>query len=158
MSNLVTTSRNGSLANRRSNANFPSFSSFLDDFFTSDFPSLFSPNFDRRMTTPMVNVKENEDAYIVEMAAPGMNKKDFQIDLDNDVLTISAELNTKNEETSELFTRREFEYTSFQRSFRLPDTVNQGKIKANYKEGILNVQLPKKEEAKKLPARKIDIS
>jgi HSP20 family protein len=158
MSDLITTSKNGSLANRRTNANFPNFSSFLDDFFTGDFPSLFAPNFANRMTTPMVNVKENDNAFDVEMAAPGMSKGDFNIDLDNDVLTISAETQTKNEETSEQFTRKEFEYTSFQRSFKLPETVNQQKIKATYKEGILNVHLPKKEEAKKLPARKIDIS
>ena len=76
---LITTSRNGSLANKRTNSNFPNFSSFLDDFFTSDFPTLFSPNFSNRMTTPMVNVKENQDSFTVEMAAPGMHKKDFDV-------------------------------------------------------------------------------
>ena len=85
---LITTSRNGSLANKRTNSNFPNFSSFLDDFFTSDFPTLFSPNFSNRMTTPMANVKENQDSFTVEMAAPGMHKKDFDINnQDNDELS-----------------------------------------------------------------------
>ena len=155
---LITTSRNGSLANKRTNSNFPNFSSFLDDFFTSDFPTLFSPNFSNRMTTPMVNVRENQDSFTVEMAAPGMQKKDFDINLDDDVLTISAELKVENDSEHDNYTRREFQYSSFQRSFTLPETVNQSKIKASYKDGLLLITLPKKDEAKKKPARVIDIS
>lgn len=113
-------------------------------------------------TTPAVNVLENEDSFTLEVAAPGLNKENFSIELDNDVLIISAEL--KNEETKEEtketrnFTRREFSYASFKRSFNLPETINVAEITAAYEQGILTVKLPKREEAKVQPSRMIEIS
>ena len=92
------------------------------------------------------------------MAVPGLKKSDFDINLDNNILSISAELNEQSEDNDEGYTRREFGYSSFKRTFTLPETVNDSKINANYNEGILNVRLPKKEEAKQKPARTIKIS
>jgi HSP20 family protein len=120
--------------------------------------SVFSQNFNTGISLPKVNIKESADAYYVEMAAPGLKKSDFQIDLDNQLLTISTEVEEKNEENKENFTRREFGYSSFKRSFSLPETVEDSKIKAQYKEGILSIHLPKKEEARQKPPRNIQIS
>jgi HSP20 family protein len=96
----------------------------------------------------------------VEMAAPGMKKDDFQIELDNNVLTIRSESkNEKEEKDGEIYTRREFSYRSFQRSFNLNnEVVDNTKIKATYQDGLLHLVLPKKEEAKPKPARTIKIS
>ena len=92
------------------------------------------------------------------MAAPGLQKKDFRIDLANDVLTISSEKKVENEtKKGQQFTRREFSYQSFSRSFTLPNTVDSEKISATYENGILRVLIPKKEEAKTKPARTIEI-
>lgn len=106
----------------------------------------------------MVNIKETPDAFSVDMAVPGLNKSNFHIDLDNQVLSISAEITEENEAKDEKYTRREFGYSSFKRSFTLPETVDDSQIKANYQEGILSVYLPKKEEAKKKPPKRIAIA
>ncbi len=87
-----------------------------------------------------------------------MEKKDFAIDLNNNLLTISSQKEWENEENTDKFMRREFSYTSFKRSFSLPETADSNKIKATYKEGILTINIPKKEEAKEKPARQISIS
>ncbi|MBU3822873.1 Hsp20/alpha crystallin family protein [Flavobacteriaceae bacterium XHP0103] len=160
MSNLATVTKNGGLttANKNRLSNFPNLSTWLEDFPLGDFPSLFSTNFNTGISLPKVNIKEVADAFVVEMAVPGLKKSDFKIDLDNHVLSISAELKEENEEKETGYTRREFGYSSFKRTFTLPETVDDNKIKANYKEGILSVNLPKKEEAKQKPARTIDIS
>ena len=89
---------------------------------------------------------------------PGLKKSDFDVSLDNQMLSISAELNTENEETSENYTRREFGYSSFKRSFSLPETIETEKINAKYEDGILKVILPKRDEAKKKPIKQINIS
>ncbi|WP_109437115.1 Hsp20/alpha crystallin family protein [Aquimarina sp. AU119] len=111
-------------------------------------------------STPAVNVKETDEDFYVELAAPGLSKEDFNIELDNDVLTISSE--TKSEkETSEnkgKYTRKEFSYSTFKRSFSLPDTVEGTGIEASYENGVLLVTIPKKEEAKIQPKRLIEIS
>jgi HSP20 family protein len=158
MSNLVTVPKNGSLANSNSNQNFPNLSNWLDDIFNRDLPSVFTSNFNMGMTLPKVNIKETPDAYIVEMAVPGLKKSDFHLDLDNQVLSISTETKKENEQKEENYTRREFGYSSFKRTFNLPETVNDEKINAKYENGILNIHLPKKEEAKQKPARSIKIS
>lgn len=160
MSNLVTIPKNGSLAKTKANAikGFPFVSSFFDDMFLEDFPSLFSSNFNAGVSLPKVNIKETEDSFHVEMAVPGMKKSDFQINLDENVLSVSTELEEENEVNETGFTRREFGYSSFRRTFTLPDTVDDNKILAEYNEGILSIKLPKKEEAKKKPARTIKIS
>ncbi len=106
---------------------------------------------------PAVNIKEENDKFVLEMAAPGLKKDDFNINLDNYVLTISSEKKEEAKEDKDNYTRREFLYTSFSRSFTLPKTVDIDKIKADYKNGILTVTLPKKEEEAKL-TKQIKIS
>jgi HSP20 family protein len=111
-------------------------------------------------TLPAVNVVESDEGFAVEMAAPGMDKKDFEIKLNNGILTISSE--KKNEEEvkeDEYYNRKEFSYQSFQRTFSLPKSVvDESNIKAQYKNGILQIWIPKKEEAKPIPPRTIKIS
>ncbi|QNJ98567.1 Hsp20/alpha crystallin family protein [Constantimarinum furrinae] len=158
MSNLVSVPKNGSLASTSSNVNFPSWSTWLDDIFNRDLPSVFTSNFNTGMSLPKVNIKESDDAFMVEMAVPGLKKSDFQIELDNQVLSISTETKEQNEQKEGNYTRREFGYSSFKRTFTLPETVNDEQINANYKDGILSILLPKKEEAKRQPARSIKIS
>jgi HSP20 family protein len=158
MSTLAKTSKNGSLAKTTPKTSFPSVSNWIDDLFFNEFPSLRSSNFNHGMSLPKVNIKEMADKYEVEMAVPGMKKEDFKVDLDNHVLSISTEKEEKREEENENYTRREFEYSSFKRTFTLPETVDESKIKAAYKDGILAIELPKIEEAKQKPARTIKIS
>ena len=158
MSNLVSVPKNGSLANRNSNQNFPNVSNWLEDIFNRDLPSVFTSNFNTGITLPKVNIKENGNAFMVEMAVPGLKKSDFHINLDNEILSISTETKEESEHKEENYTRREFGYSSFKRTFNLPESVNDEKINANYENGILSILLPKKEEAKQKPARSIKIS
>jgi HSP20 family protein len=158
MSNLVNVPKNGSLSNNNSNANFPNWSNWIDDLFNRDLPSVFTSNFNTGMSLPKVNIKETADAYLVEMAVPGLKKSDFHIDIENQVLSISNETKEEKEVNEEYYTRKEFGYASFKRSFTLPESVDDDKINAKYHEGILTVHLPKKEEAKQKPARNIKIS
>ena len=97
---------------------------------------------------PSVNIQEDDKQFTLEMAVPGMKKDDFKINLDNQVLTVSTEQKEEKEEKKDHYTRREFVYSSFSRSFRLPKTILAEKIKADYKDGILKVTLPKDEKAK----------
>ena len=99
---------------------------------------------------PAVNIKEEKDKFVLDMAAPGMKKEDFKIDLDNYQLTISAETKDEKKEKADNYTRREFVYNSFSRSFTLPKTIDIDKIKGDYKNGVLSLVLPKKEEETKL--------
>jgi HSP20 family protein len=159
MSNLVSVPKKGSLVNSNSNQNFPTLSNWLDDIFNRDLiPSVFTSNFNTGITLPKVNIKETANDFAVEMAVPGLKKSDFQIDIDNQVLSISTETKEDNEHKEENYTRREFGYSSFKRTFTLPESVNADKINASYNEGILSILLPKKEEAKQKPARSIKIS
>ena len=106
-----------------------------------------------------MNIRETEDSYFLEMAAPGMKKEDFTIELDNDQLTIRSEMKEEAEENNKKYTRKEFSYESFQRIFNLnKQVVNQAEIKAEYTDGILTLTLPKREEAKEQPSRLIEIS
>lgn len=107
---------------------------------------------------PAVNIMETEDSFNVAVAAPGKTKEDFNIELDNDVLTISSEDKKEDESTEGRFTRKEFSYSNFKRAFSLPDSVDNTKISATYKNGVLEIALPKKEEAKVQAKRLIDIS
>lgn len=147
---------------RRRDSMFPSFPSLFDDFMTRDLSDWFSTNFSTTGTTlPAVNIQENDSEYIVELAAPGMTKKDFNIELENDVLTITSVKNNEVEDKDQEgnFYRKEFSYQSFQRSFRFPqEMVNSEKINANYKDGILHLVLPKVEEKKTKPRKQISIS
>ena len=129
---------------------------FMDDFFGLDrYPAHYHSNGFKSL--PAVNISEGENEFTIEVAAPGLDKKDFKIDLENDVLTIASVMEDKKEETGDNYTRREFRYSNFSRSFNLPDSVNAENITAVHKNGILNVSIPKKEEAKAKPARQIAI-
>lgn len=107
---------------------------------------------------PRVNIAETDEEFLVEMAAPGMKRDDFHIELDNDQLVISAEAKNSKEDKNSSYTRREFSYESFRRSFHLPNSVESDKIQARYEEGLLRLVIPKKEEAKRKPPKKIKIS
>jgi HSP20 family protein len=101
------------------------------------------------MKMPAVNVTENKDNYLVSLAAPGMKKNDFKIDIEGDMLSISCEKEETKEEKEKKYTRKEYNYSSFSRSFTLPDNVTRGKIEATYEDGVLNLRLPKSEQFKK---------
>jgi HSP20 family protein len=120
--------------------------------------NFFARNNESRGMAPSVNIRENEENFLLDLAAPGLKKEDFKINLDNNVLTISSEMKEENEEKNEKFTRREFYFNSFSRSFTLPKTIDLDKIKADYKDGILSIALPKREEAKVAINREIAIS
>ena len=111
-------------------------------------------------TIPAINVKETNDNFEVELAAPGMNKKDFRIELNGNMLTISSEKENQWQDTeNEKYTRREFSYESFQRMFQLPkEVVDEDKIQAKYENGLLHLTIPKKEHAKQGPPRTIEIA
>jgi len=110
------------------------------------------------MTVPPVNIQENEDEFLVELAVPGKTKADFNIELNNDVLTISSEEKNENSNNEKRkFTRREFSFKTFKRTFSLPETIDSVKIAANYEQGLLQITLPKKEEAKVQPKRLIEV-
>ncbi|WP_430810846.1 MULTISPECIES: Hsp20/alpha crystallin family protein [unclassified Carboxylicivirga] len=135
------------------NNGFPQTSSMLNHLWANDF---FNESNTRNCDTPKVNIEEMEDAFAIEVAAPGYNKKDFNVEVDNDRLTISASCEEKKEKHQ--YSHYEFGYGSFQRSFVLPkDAVNESKISAKYENGILNIRLPKKDEAKVKPKRMINI-
>ena len=138
---------------KRSGNKFPVFSPMFDDFFGRELFNWGNNNYSSTRTTmPSVNIRETSDNYEVEVAAPGMDKKDFKITLDGNLLTISSFKQQSSEDTEDRYTRREFSYQSFQRSFQLPkDVVDQDKISARYENGLLNLSIPKKEEAKKAP-------
>ena len=137
------------------------FPTLFDDFLHRD---LF--NWDRTnyaasgATVPAVNIKENPDSFEVEMAAPGMKKDDFQVELDGNLLTITSEQRNESVENDEnTYSRKEFSYQSFQRSFTLPkDVVDVDKIDAKYVDGVLKLIVPKKEEAKQKLPRRIQIN
>jgi len=141
------------------NENYPTWPNFFNEFFNHDWPDWTRNNYSESDTTlPSVNIKENADVFEVEMAIPGMQKEDFKIELNNRFLTISAEKKTEREEKKgEKYTRREFCYKSFSRSFTLPEVVEGDKIEANYQNGLLKVVIPKREEAKPNPVKLIDI-
>lgn len=135
--------------------------------FTKQMPSVFDRFFDGDLmdwsndvntTLPSVNIKETKDGFEVKVAAPGFDKNDFKLELNHDVLTISSEKQAENEtKEGEQYTRREYFYSSFKRSFVLPDSADAEKINAEYKNGILDITIPKKEEAKPKDKRVIEI-
>jgi HSP20 family protein len=133
----------------------------FDDFFNRDFFDWGLSNYsDTNTSIPKVNVKETKDNFEVEVAAPGMNKNDFKIQLDGNMLSISSEKSNQREEKNkdEKYSRREFSYQSFQRSFTLPkDVVDADKIEAKYENGLLHLVIPKKEETKQKPPKQIQI-
>jgi HSP20 family protein len=133
------------------------FPNVLDDILGNDWWSE-SLNNALTSTRPAVNIAETEQEYRVELAAPGLDKKDFKIDLHKNVLTVSSEKEESNEEKTGNFMRKEFSYSTFKRSFTLPETVNPEKIRAEHDNGILKVHIPKKPEAVDRGPRQISIS
>ncbi len=130
----------------------------FDNFFNNELDNWRYDSESCRSTLPSVNIKETEDNYELELAAPGMKKSDFKINLENDVLTISSERKEEKAENNG-YTRKEFSYTSFERSFTLPEhKVNYDSVSAKYEDGVLRIALPKREEAKVKPARAIEIA
>lgn len=131
----------------------------FDRFFNNDFEGWNRNNFSMTNTTlPTLNIKETKDSFLVEVAAPGFEKPDFKIELNNDLLTISSEKKVNNElKDGERITKQEFSYQSFSRSFTLPEHVDEEKISAKYENGILSIDIPKKEEAKPKSPKLIDI-
>jgi len=150
---MTLTKRNGNLLNP--------LPMIFDDFFKRDLFDWNNSNFsDTNTTIPAVNIKETADNYEVQVAAPGMTKEDFKVELDGNSLTISSEKSQQNEQKEgERFSRKEFSYQSFQRTFNLQkDVVDIDKIQAKYDNGILHLMIPKKEEVKQKPPRLIQIS
>jgi HSP20 family protein len=140
------------------NGNVPTFSGLLDEFFNKEVNLLEGSSLAK--TVPAVNIRETEDKFILELAAPGVNKENFNIEVTSDnYIKISSEITENKESNNEKgrFTLREFSYNSFSRSFKLPDTVDGDKINANYKDGLLEITLPKKAEALPKPPRVIKI-
>ena len=128
------------------------FPSLINEFFNDDFGMNF---LNRSHFVPSVNSLENNDSFEIDLAVPGMKKEDFTIELNDKVLVISSETSNTNE--NDKIRLNEFNFSSFQRSFRVPDSVDQDKIKANYKNGILKIKLPKRKESISRPNRVINI-
>ncbi len=129
--------------------------SWLSDFF--DTGRFLDSDWLRKQSVPAVNVKETEKSFEIEVAAPGLTKKDFNITVENRVLTISSEKTVENEEKEENYTRREFSYSSFSRGFTLPEDVNEEDVKANYVDGVLRLTVPKKITVKPKVIRAIEV-
>ncbi len=124
------------------------------DLFPSVFEDFFKPWSDwfgseRTMTVPAVNIVDNKDDYRISIAAPGLKKNDFNIDIEGNMLTISCEKEESKEEKDDRYSRKEYNYSSFSRSFTLPEEVMKDKIEAVYEDGVLRLTLPKTEQAKK---------
>lgn len=141
----------------RTNNNLPSLIETLFGRDANDFLNANTPSF---TNVPAVNVVEHQDGFRIEVAAPGLKKDDFKLNLNHNNLIISGYQETKNEEqdkNTERYTRREFSYSSFQRTFTLPSSINADQIQAKYVDGVLNIEIPKREEAKVKPPRQIEI-
>lgn len=132
--------------------------SVFNDFFQPwnewfDKPTFWS----KSMAVPAVNICEQKNEFLVSIAAPGLKKDDFKIDVEGNLLIISSEKEESKEEKDKKFTRREYNYSSFSRSFTLPAEINSEKIEATYDDGVLNIVLPRKEEAKMFSAKHIPV-
>lgn len=149
---------------KRNGSPFPKL--LLNDFFdnnTLDIPAMFDfdGNFSRfglSAKIPSVNITENNENYFIQLAAPGLEKKDFKIEVENDMLTISSQKEQQSDEEKDNYRRREFSYQSFSRSFQLPENSQADKIEAQYQDGILKLTLPKKEITLPAPKKEIAIA
>jgi HSP20 family protein len=128
---------------------------YLSNLFDDDFFPVLT---NRTSSMPAVNIREDEKNYFLDLAIPGMDKKDLKIDINEDVLTISSETKNETEENRDGYKRKEFSYSSFCRSFFIPENVEKENIEANYKDGILSVALPKQKEEKNKITKEIKIS
>ena len=136
----------------------PWFSSELSNFFETD--DFFTDDFWNKvvMDKPALNIKETDHSFEIVLAAPGLSKEDFSISIDDGYLNIMAEKTSKMEESDDQYTRKEFNFDSFKRSLLLPETVEQDSIKAIYENGLLQLNLEKKEVSKLQPSKTIEIS
>ena len=132
-----------------------SINNIFDDLFNNTLTNFVGSDFASNI--PAVNISEATNDFKIELAVPGLEKEDFKINVEKDQLTISVKKENSTEVTDEKFTRKEFNYSAFTRNFLLPEGVESRAITANYENGILGIVLPKKEEAKELPPRTIDI-
>lgn len=134
----------------------PTMDQFLKEFFNDDFfKPMKNTAFDRH---PAVNILETEAAFRIEFAAPGRTKENFKISVDKDTLTIAGAAPEQQETEGKNYRRREFRYVAFERQFQLPETVDAENIQARYENGILSVELSKKEAAKPQPAKTIEVA
>ena len=139
------------LVKRSSNLAFPS---LLDEIFRTDWNGgTQSLNY----ALPAVNIKENETNFKLEVYAPGLTKEDFKVEISQKTLSVSCEKQFENEVNNDQYSRKEFSSSSFKRTFNLPESVNYDAIQANYENGVLNISLPKREEALPKPKRLIEI-
>ena len=137
--------------NKKKNALMPGFTDVFDSIFNDTFFS------DRLMSrVPAANISESKDQYHVELAAPGLKKEDFKLSLERDVLSISVEQTAQDIAQERNFNKREFSYSSFVRSFTLPESADENGIEAKYENGVLCINIPKREEAK-VKSRQIEI-
>ncbi len=141
--------------NRR--VHLPRFSNLFDNIFESELPTFFNNEWVKNVA-PSVNIRETKDAYLLDVAAPGFAKENFNVKVEDNLLTISAETRDEKLEEGEKFTRKEFSQASFTRSFTLPKTINSANIGAGYENGILKITLPKIEEAKSKGTIEVKIS
>ena len=140
----------------RKNYSSPGFSDWLEDFFSGE---VFNPLIKSRVASvPMVNVYESDNSFRIEVAVPGINKEDIKINLENDVLKISAELEGNIEQEGEKCTKREYNYKTFSRLFTLPESADPEKINAESLNGILTITIMKKEEEILKAPREIEIN
>jgi HSP20 family protein len=137
--------------NNRNNTLLPGFNDVFESIFNDTF-------FSDRMVTrvPAVNISETENNYHVELAVPGLKKEDFKLNLEQNVLTISVEQNNEQQDNQKNYSKREFSYSSFVRSFTLPESADDNNINATYTDGILSIDIAKREEAKVM-RRQIEI-
>lgn len=145
------------IVRRNGKGSQPAWPGFMDNFFGRDLFDLTNSAV-AGSTMPSVNISENNDMFLVDVAAPGLNKNDFKVSLENNLLSISSEKESSDETQDSKYTRKEFTYSSFKRTFSIPDNVESNKIRATYKDGILRLEIPKKEEAKQKEPRLISIS
>jgi HSP20 family protein len=137
--------------------NFPSIDRTLG------FPSFFSDTLERLWSDedinwmPSANIRERAEDFKIDLAVPGMDKKDFSVEVDNGILTVSGERKEENMEENEKLTRREFHYGSFKRTFSLPESANPDSVSASYKDGVLSLTIAKREESKQKPKKQIKI-
>lgn len=148
------------LEKRKTDRGFlPSLRSTFDDLF--DFEGFFDEprlRMPRLANLPATNIRELDKEFIVELAAPGLKKDDFHVEIENNILEIKVEKRTETEEEKDKYTRREYDYTAFYRSFTLPEHVVDDKIKAEYKDGVLMIHLPKSEKAIKKAVKEISVN
>ena len=154
---MLTKNRNILQSDKRNLGNYGGWASLMDELFNEDLQSEKNKDFNRGLSKPKVNIIESDEAYILDMAVPGFKKTDFIIGLEKEELSIAAEIKVEEDKKKENFTRKEFTYASFKRTFLLPETVDDNAINASYTDGILTISIPKKEEAKPKPARTIEI-